>query len=406
MKPAEIRELISIRRPALNRTRRVLARSVTIADLEREAVRRWPRGVRDYVAGGAEEELSLRSNRAALDRNRLVPRALRDVSHVDTTHYLLDSHSAYPFALAPTGYTRMMHPAGELAVASAARASGIPYTLSTMSTVSIEAVATQAGGDLWFQLYIWRDRGLVSELLDRAEASGYRALVVTVDTAVSGLRTRDIRNGFTLPPRLTASTLVDMVMHPAWCLGLLRGEQITFANFGAEYSSGSQSVMEFAAQQFDPTVTWSDLARIRERWKGPLVVKGLLSPEDAEHAADSGADGIVLSNHGGRQLDRAMAPIEIVPLVRERVSDRVQVLVDSGIRSGIDVLVALARGADGCLIGRPYLYGLGAAGQAGVEAAVAIVGEGLRRSMALLGVTNVSMIRRCGAELLAPDRDV
>lgn len=401
MKARELGELLSLRWPTLNRTERVLARCVTVADLEREAGRRWPRGVRGYVAGGADDEVSLRQNLSAFERFRLVPRTLQDVSQVDTSQELLGCLSAYPFALGPTGYTRMMHPAGELAAAAAARTAGIPYTLSTMATTSIETVAERCGGDLWFQLYIWRDRKLVDELLDRAAVNGYRALMLTVDTAVTGLRARDIRNGFTLPPRLTPRTLFDMTLHPAWCIGLLRGEPISFANFAKQVSARSQSVMEFAAQQFDPTVGWEDLARIRQRWRGPLVIKGILSPDDTARAAEAGVDAVVLSNHGGRQLDGAVPPILMLPAVRERVGSTIRIFVDSGIRSGTHIVVALALGADGCLIGRPYLYGLGAAGERGVHASIAMLGEGVRRSMALLGVTSIDEIRARGSALLA-----
>lgn len=401
MKAREIRELVSIRWPTLSRAQRILARSVTIDDLQREARSRWPRGVRGYVEGGADEEASLRDNQAAFSRFHLVSQTLRDVSAIDTSWEMLGSRSAYPFALGPTGYSRMMHTSGEVAVASAAAAAGIPYTLSTMATMSIERVAAHGGnGDRWFQLYVWRDRGLVDNLLGRAEANGYRVLMLTVDTVVAGMRARDLRNGFTLPPQLTPRTLVDMALHPAWCLGLLRGEAITFANFDKHVSERSETTMQFAARQFDPTVVWADVARIRERWRGPLMIKGILSPEDAARAADAGVDAVVLSNHGGRQLDHAAPPILMLPAVRKRVGDGIGVFVDSGIRSGGNIVVALALGADGCLIGRPYLYGLGAAGEAGVAASIRMLGEGLSRSMALLGVTSIGELRERGRELV------
>lgn len=399
MRPREVRELIQLRRPQLRRADRVLARCVTIEDLRVHACRRWPRGVLGYVEGGADAEVSVGRNRAAFEAYSLVPSVLRDVEKVDTSIDILGVHTTLPLALGPTGYTRMMHPAGELAAARAARAAGIPYTLTTMATMSIEDVAP-AGGDLWFQLYVWRDRGLMSELLQRAHASGYRALVLTVDTAVTGLRVRDHHNGFTLPPRLTPGVLVDMARHPAWCLGLLRGAPITFANFADEVSSRSENIMEFAARQFDPSVSWTDVGWLRELWPGPIVLKGLFGAADAVRARDVGIDALTLSNHGGRQLDQSAAPIEVLPEVRAAVGPTMPVFVDSGIRRGTDLAIALALGADACLIGRPYLYGLGAAGEAGCAAAIRMLGDELRRAMRLVGVVSVAELRERGAELV------
>lgn len=399
MRPREVRELIQLRRPQWRRADRVVSRCVTIEDLRAEACRRWPRGVRGYVEGGADGEVSLRRNRAAFEAYRLVPSVLRDVEEVDTAVDLLGVRAELPLALGPTGYTRMMHPAGELAAARAARAAGVPYTLTTMATMSIEDVAP-AGGDLWFQLYVWRDRGLVRELLQRARAAGYRALVLTVDTAVTGLRVRDLHNGFTLPPRLTPAALADMALHPAWCLNLLRGEPITFANFANEVSSRSENIMQFAARQFDPTVDWADLDWLREEWPGPIIVKGLVGAADAVRAREAGIDALALSNHGGRQLDQAVAPIDLLPEVRAAVGPGMRVFVDSGVRRGTDLAIALALGADGCLIGRPYLYGLGAAGEAGCSAAIRMLGDELRRAMRLLGVVSVAELRERGAELV------
>ena len=399
MRPSEVRELITLRRPQLRRVDRVLTRCATIDDLRVEACRRWPRGVRDYVEGGADAEVSLRRNRAAFEAYSLVPSVLRDVDKVDTSVDILGVHATLPLALGPTGYTRMMHADGELAAARAARAAGIPYTLSTMATTSIEDVAP-AGGDLWFQLYVWRDRGLVRELMRRARTAGYRALVLTVDTAVTGLRVRDLRSGFTLPPRLTPGVLVDMARHPAWCLRLLRGEPITFANFAREVSSESENIMQFAARQFDPTVNWADLEWLREEWPGPMMIKGLASATDAVRARDLGIDALTLSNHGGRQLDQSAVPLEMLPEVRAAVGPTLPVFVDSGVRHGTDLAIALALGADGCLIGRPYLYGLGAAGEAGCAAAIRMLGDELRRAMRLLGVVSVGELRERCAELV------
>ena len=403
MRPKEALQLLQIRKPEVRRTSRVLARSVTIEDLRREACRRWPRGVQGYVDGGADDEISLARNRAAFQDFDLLPAALRDVTTADPSVSILGRQSALPLVLGPTGYTRMMHSDGEPAVARAALGAGVPYTLSTMATVRLEEVAT-VGGDLWFQLYMWRDRGLVKELLGRARDNGYRVLMLTVDTAVTGQRVRDSRNGFTLPPRLTPSTVLDMARHPSWCLSLLRGDPIAFANFAPEMSQGSQGVMEFAANQFDPSVTWDDVERLRSQWPGPLLLKGIMSPADAARAKEVGVDAIALSNHGGRQLDQALPPVEALPAVRDRVGDGLQILIDSGVRHGTDIAIAIAQGADACLVGRPYLYGLGAAGQAGVTAAIGMFADELRRAMQLLGVTTVDELRAQGAYLVRSRR--
>ena len=400
MRLSEVRALVQLRKPEPDRVERTLKRCVTIDDLQHAAWRRWPKGVRGYVEGGADGEVSLARNRAAYQGLELVPSTLRDVTDVTLRTSLLAGESALPFALAPTGFNRMMHTGGELAVARAARDAGIPYTLSTMATTRLEDVAGEVGGDLWFQLYVWRDRGLVRDLVGRAKASGYRALMLTVDTPVTGLRVGDVHNGFTIPPQLRASTVLDMARHPRWCATMLAGAPITFANFAPEVSRNPEGVMEFAAKQFDPSVSWDDLAWIRGLWEGPLVVKGMVSPPDAARAAEVGVDAVVLSNHGGRQLDQVVAPLLMLAEVRRRVGDEMEVLVDSGIRRGSDIALALALGADGVLIGRPYLYGLGAAGERGVAAAISMLGGELRRAMTLMGVTSVAQLQAEGSALV------
>lgn len=401
MRPAELRELIQFRTPRPHRADRVLDRCVTVADLRRAALRYWPRGVRGYVDGGADGEVSLARNRRAFQEYELVPTVLRDVSTVDTSATLLGRRSSVPFALGPTGYTRMMHPGGERVVARAALACGVPYTLSTMATTSLEDVA-EVGGDRWFQLYIWRDRDLMRELISRANAAGYSALMVTVDTAVSGLRVRDQHNGFTLPPRLGPRAIADMALHPTWWAGLLAGPGITFANVTASAAAAGETVMAFAARQFDPSVTWQDIAEVRSLWPGPLLLKGAFSPGDVERARAVGVDAVVLSNHGGRQLDQAWTPIRALPEIRDTLGSDYPLFIDSGIRRGTDILIAIALGATGCLIGRPYLYGLGAAGERGCAAAIRMLADELTRAMQLLGSTTIDEVRQRGAACLRP----
>lgn len=398
MRPSEVRSLLQLDMPRLRRSDRVLAGAADIDDFRVAAWRRWPRGVRDYVDGGADGEVSLRRNRAAYERHELIPTILRDVSAVDTTHTILGDRAALPLALAPTGYSRMMHPEGERAVARAAVRAQIPYTVATMSTVALEDIPP--GGDLWFQLYMWRDRDLVEDLLHRAAAGGCRTLMLTVDTAVTGHRLRDTRNGFTLPPRLTPRSVLAMARRPSWCAAMLRSDPIAFANVPPDLAGASESVMEFAARQFDSSITWSDVAWLRDRWKGPMAIKGIVHPDDAERAANHGVEAVVISNHGGRQLDQTIAPLDALPAIRARVGTSLELLVDSGIRRGSDLVIALALGADAGLLGRPYLYGLGAAGQPGVERVIDLFAAEVRKAMALLGVTSIAELKSSGSSLL------
>lgn len=392
MKPADIAALLHPRRPELAAADRLRHR-VNVEDLRRAARRRMPRAVFDYVEGGAEDEVTLRRNREGFSDLELVPRTLRDVDAVDLSTDILGCRSSLPVALSPTGFTRMMHRDGELGVARSAARAGIPYTLSTMGTTSIEDVAAVSAGPLWFQLYVWRDRGLGRELIDRAKRAGCRALMLTVDTPVTGARERDLRNGLTIPPALSLRTFVDGARRPAWWWGLLTGEPMTFANV-SHVAAEPTGVMAFVARQFDPTVTWDDIAWMVEAWDGPFVVKGVLSAEDARRAAALGVNGVVVSNHGGRQLDHARAPIEALTEVVDAVGGDLEVLVDSGFRRGTDIAKALAVGARAAMIGRPYLYGLGAAGEAGVDRTIAILAEELRRTMQLLGATSVADLDR------------
>jgi len=399
----------------LDPTTRRLARAADVDDLRRLARRRLPRGVFDYIDGGAEDERSLAANCAAFGRTVFAPRVLRDVGTVDPTTTILGRPAPLPLVLAPTGFTRAAHPDGELAVARAAARAGIPYALSTLATRSIEEVAAASAdalgdplgppGRLWFQVYVWRDRGLVREMIERAAAAGYEALCVTVDTAVLGRRERDVRRGFTLPPRIGPATLLDGALHPAWTWRFVRSEPIRFANVvGRDVGDGAEAVdlAGYINTQFDPSLSWADLEWMRSVWDGPLVVKGIQHVDDARLAADAGLDAVVLSNHGGRQLDRSPAPLDLVAPVVDAVGDRIEVICDGGIRRGADLVVARARGARAAMVGRAYLYGLAAAGEAGVDHVLGLLDAGVRRTLALTGCRDLTEV---GPDLLGRDAD-
>jgi L-lactate dehydrogenase (cytochrome) len=375
--------------------RRRLARAASVDDLRRIARRRLPRGVFDYIDGGAEDELALAANRSAFTATRFRPRVLRDVGTVDPTTTVLGRTLPFPLVLAPTGFGRIADPEGELAVARAAARAGIPFTLSTLATRSIEEVRAVSGGPLWFQVYVWRDRGLVSEMIQRAAAARYEALVLTVDTAVLGRRERDVRRGFALPPRIGPGTLLDGALHPAWTWQLLRAEPIRFANvIGRAVGDGTTAVSlaDYINSQFDPTLSWADLDWLRQQWAGPIVLKGIQTVADAELAVAAGVDAIALSNHGGRQLDAAPAPFDLVAPVADRVGDRLAILCDGGVRRGSDIVKAVAAGATACMAGRAYLYGLGAGGERGVDHALGLLAADVARTMALVGVPTVAQL--------------
>jgi L-lactate dehydrogenase (cytochrome) len=387
-RPREVKALLRPRPPAAGRSARGLSRAVSVEDLRELARRRVPAAVFDYVDGGAGDEVSMRRARAAFERVEFSPLVLRDVSSVNLGTTILGRPAAMPVVLAPTGFTRMMHHRGERAVAPVAVAEHIPYALSTLGTTSIEELAAVApDADRWFQLYVWRDRARSKELIARAAAAGYTCLVVTVDVPVQGNRLRDARNGLTMPPALTARTVAGMLRRPRWWLDALTTEPLSFATF-AEGSPAS--LEEIITHMFDPGVTFDDFEWLRSSWGGSLVVKGVGSVEDARELARLGADGLVLSNHGGRQLDRAPTPLELLPQVAAEVGDRIAVMVDGGVRSGADVAAAVALGAAACLVGRVYLYGLMAGGQAGVARAVELLRLDLQRTMQLLGVRELS----------------
>ncbi len=380
---SEIRPLLKFRRPELNARRRRLANAHTIEDLRGIARRRVPRSVFDYVDGAAEQEISLARARAAFDRVELHPHVLRDVSRVDTRADVLGAPAALPLVLAPTGFTRMMHHQGELAVAAAAARADVPYVLSTMGTTDLESVrACAPAARQWFQLYLWKDRDASETLVERANKAGYEALVLTVDTPVGGARMRDVRNGLTIPPALTMRTVAGMAVRPAWWINALTTEPLRFAAM----NSFDGTVEELIGRMFDPTATAEDLTWLREFWPGKLVIKGIQGVEDARMVVDLGADALVVSNHGGRQLDRTPAPLELLPHVVEAVGDRCEVLVDTGVRSGADLAAARAMGASAAMVGRAYLYGLMAAGEPGVDRALDILRAEYTRTLQLLGV--------------------
>jgi L-lactate dehydrogenase (cytochrome) len=381
----------------LDPVKRRLHRVASVHDLRRIARRRLPRGVFDYIDGGAEDELSLRENTAAFGRITFEPRILRDVAKVELDTTLLGRPLPMPLLLSPTGFGRIADPQGELAVARAAGHAGLPYTLSTLGTRSIEEVAAVSEGSKWFQVYVWRDRGLVSDLVDRAKDAGYETLVLTVDNAVFGKRDRDVHRGFSLPPQIGPGTLIDGALHPAWTLDFVRAEPIRFANVtGRGVGDGSDAVhlSDYINAQFDPSMSWTDLDWLRSRWSGPLVLKGVQSVDDAVLAAEVGVEAVQLSNHGGRQLDSAPSPISLVEPVVQAVGDRLEVICDGGIRRGSDIVKAIALGARACSIGRAYLYGLGAGGERGVDLVLEMLDKDMRRTMALLGVVSIDEVTR------------
>jgi len=399
-----LRSVIRFRPIELDSTTRRLQRAASVEDLRAIARRRLPGGVFDYIDGAAEDERALRRNSEAFARFGLAPRVLRDVSAIDTTTDLFGRTLPLPLVLSPTGFSRIADPQGELAVARAAERAGLPYTLSTMGTRSIEEVRSVSGGDLWFQVYVWRDRGLVLEMLERAAAAGYSTIAVTVDTAVLGRRERDVRRGFTLPPKIGLDTIVDGIRNPSWTWSFVRSEPIRFANVRSGADDGSNTAVnlsQYINSQFDPSLSWDDIDWFRSHWNGKVVVKGIQSVDDARIAVEHGVDGIALSNHGGRQLDDAPAPIELVAPVADAVGGRVAILCDGGVRRGSDIVKAVALGADACMIGRAYLYGLGAGGERGVTHVLDLLAEGMRRTMALSGVASVKELDR---DLVDPGR--
>jgi L-lactate dehydrogenase (cytochrome)/glycolate oxidase len=382
----DLAPLLRFKRPVWSPKQRRLAGALTVEDLRRIARRRTPRAAFDYTDGAADGEVSLARARQAFADVEFRPAILRDVSKVDTSRVVLGERVELPFGIAPTGFTRMMHAEGEIAGATAAAAAGVPFALSTMGTTSIEDVAAAApGGRHWFQLYMWKDRDRSMALVERAARAGYDTLLVTVDVPVAGARLRDVRNGMTIPPTLTPRTILNAIPRPAWWFNFLTTEPLAFASLDA----WSGTVADLLDTMFDPTVTYDDLAWIRDQWPGRVVVKGVQTVDDARRVRDVGVDGVLLSNHGGRQLDRAPVPFHLLPEVVAAVGDDVEVHVDTGIMSGQDVVAAIAHGARFTLVGRAYLYGLMAGGRDGVDRVIEILAGQVQRTMRLLGVTTL-----------------
>jgi L-lactate dehydrogenase (cytochrome) len=385
-RPRDLAPLMKFKKPELNAKKRRLASALTIGDLRTIAQRRTPKAAFDYTEGAAEAEISLRRARQAFEDIEFNPSILRDVSTVDTSSIVLGGPTAFPFGIAPTGFTRMMQSEGEIAGASAAAAAGIPFALSTMGTTAIEDVkAANPDGRNWFQLYMWKDRERSMALVDRAAKSGFDTLLVTVDVPVAGARLRDKRNGFSIPPQLTLGTVVNAIPRPEWWINFLTTEPLAFASL----DRWSGTVGELLDAMFDPTVTFDDLAWIKEQWPGKLVVKGVQNLDDAKRLATLGVDGITLSNHGGRQLDRAPIPFHLLPDVAREVGKDLEVHLDTGIMSGADIVASIALGAKFTMVGRAYLYGLMAGGREGVDRTIEILGEQVVRTMRLLGVNSL-----------------
>jgi isopentenyl diphosphate isomerase/L-lactate dehydrogenase-like FMN-dependent dehydrogenase len=384
--PKDLAQLMKFKAPTWNATERRLKEAHTLYDLRDIAKKRTPTAPFDYTDGSADQEISLARARQAFEDIEFQPNVLRDVSEVDLSSTVLGKKVSMPVGIAPTGFTRMMHTEGEIAGCQAAEAAGIPFSLSTMGTRSIEEVAEAAPtGRNWFQLYMWKDREKSMALVERAAAAGFDTLMLTVDVPVAGARLRDKRNGMTIPPALTLGTVLNALPRPAWWINFLTTDPLKFASL----DSWNGTVGELLDKMFDPTVTFDDLKWIREQWKGKLIVKGIQNVDDAKQAVRAGADAVVLSNHGGRQLDRAPIPFHLVPETVKAIGKDAEVHVDTGIMHGADIIAAIAKGAKFTLIGRAYLYGLMSGGREGVDKALSILRTDMIRTMKLLGVRSL-----------------
>lgn len=367
-----------------------------IEDLRKKAMSRLPSPMYHYIAGGADDEVSMQRNTDAFDDYQLMPNYLVDVGKIDTRTSLFGKQIDLPFFLSPTGMSRLFHHGKEHAVARAAEKFGTYYSLSTMATTTLEEIAESSGGPKIFQIYILKDRSLTTEFVERAKAARYDALCLTVDTAMAGNRERDLMTGMTIPPSFGLNSLMSFASSPSWVMNFMLHPKFNVENVAHRVDAlkaGSMGLVQYVNEQFDRTVTWDDAAWLAKQWDGPLILKGLQSPTDAQRARDIGASAIMISNHGGRQLDGAPAPIDCVKSIRDAVGDSLELVVDGGVRRGTHVIKALAAGANACSIGRPYLYGLAAGGQPGVEQALNILKTEIERNMALLGCRQIADIR-------------
>jgi L-lactate dehydrogenase (cytochrome) len=390
MRAGDLARLLELRPRSLEGRAARLASCYTIEDLRQLARRRVPGAMFDFIEGAADDEIAAQRNLDAFAGVVLTPRQMRGNGEVDLRTELLGSSSDLPLAIAPTGLNGLLYPDGEVEIARAAAAAGIPYVAPAMGSSTLEAIAAASSGPRWFQIYLWRDRALMQELMSRARTAGYSALVITVDTRVAGSRPRDLANGLTIPPRLAWAGVVDAIRHPSWTLGFLGAEMPDFAN--VEARADGQSTVEYVGSQFDAGANWDRVAEIIAEWGGPAIVKGVLTPADARHAAESGAAAVLVSNHGGRQFSRCPATLDVLPAIVEELRGEVEVYLDSGIRQGTDIVAALALGASACLIGRAPLFGLAAGGRAGVARALEILRDDLRRSLVLLGVSDLKEV--------------
>jgi L-lactate dehydrogenase (cytochrome) len=404
MKLRDIRSLVNVEGPARSVADKLCRTCHSVDDARKLAAKRLPRSVFDYIEGGAEDEVSLRRNRSSFDDWFFVPR-WGAIENLDLTSTVLGGPTALPLILSPTGGTRLFHPDGELAVARAAFAAGIPYGLAHLSTTPMESIAEDTPAlRRWFNLEPVADKGALQELLDRVGGTGYEALLVNVDCRAIGHRERDYRNGFTAPPTLRARTVAEGALHPGWAWGFLSNDAIAFPNLDGTVPTGPLASdpgmwRTLLAGSYEPN-GWGDIEDLRRRWHGPVVLKGCVSAEDAAIAASIGIDAVQISNHGGRQLDHMASPLDVLPEIVERVHGRMEVIVDGGIRRGSDIVKALALGADACAIGRPYLYGLAAAGEAGVSHVVRLLTEEMTRTLMLLGVSSIKELRDSGRALV------
>lgn len=367
-------------------------RCINVEDFRQLGRRRLPGAIVDFFDGAAEDEQTLSRNRASFSEWALLPRTMQDVRYVSAATRVLGQDLAWPFVVGPTGMSSLLHPDGEIGIARAAERAGALYTLSTMASRSIEDVAAATDGPKAFQLYLFRDRGITLELIQRAKAAGYKALILTVDVQVPANRERDRRNGMTIPPKFGLKTMLDFARHPLWCWNVLVKQPVALANFSGDRADPGVPLLTFINEQFDPSISWGDLEWVAQHWSGPLAIKGVLAEDDAARAVDHGANAIILSNHGGRQLDHAVAPMDMLPAVAARLNGRAEIIVDGGVRRGTDMLKALAFGASACMAGRVGLYGLAAGGQAGAQAVLEALRSEFERDLALLGVRTVADI--------------